>query len=220
MWPAFPASDYYGSSATPRRQQRTVRLPRAKLGGHRRDASHVHHQPVGRVGAQLYPGGIATPHRNTRRGLARPTNKRASKTIPSNNENRAPLQPIPASFGAAALSRGFKHWFVSYAFLPSYRTRPTGGEPLLDCQGLLPPSTSPQASDCPSASPAVTATGSGSFHPTRLKWRLVAQCWNARGAVSYGMSAAKVATVTVPGWSWPGRFTRGSAGRSYRGPRL
>ena len=26
------------------------------FGGHRRDASHVHHRPVGRVGAQLYPG--------------------------------------------------------------------------------------------------------------------------------------------------------------------
>jgi len=49
LWTAFPSSlvgryshDYYGSSATPRRQQRTVRLPRAKLGGHRRGASHVH----------------------------------------------------------------------------------------------------------------------------------------------------------------------------------
>jgi hypothetical protein len=27
-------------------------------------------------------------------------------------------QPIAASFGAAVLYRGFKHWFVSYAFLP------------------------------------------------------------------------------------------------------
>jgi hypothetical protein len=47
---AFPSSlvardchDYYGSSATPRRQQRTVRLPQAQgLGGPRRGASHVH----------------------------------------------------------------------------------------------------------------------------------------------------------------------------------
>jgi hypothetical protein len=35
--------DYYGSSATPRRQRRTVRLPRTQgSGGHRRGASHVH----------------------------------------------------------------------------------------------------------------------------------------------------------------------------------
>jgi hypothetical protein len=30
------------------------------------------HQPVGRVGAQLYPGGIAMPHRNTRHDPTRP----------------------------------------------------------------------------------------------------------------------------------------------------
>jgi hypothetical protein len=30
MYRAFPGSDYYGSSATPRRQQRTVRLPQAQ----------------------------------------------------------------------------------------------------------------------------------------------------------------------------------------------
>ena len=48
---AFPPSlvgryshDYYESSATPRRQQRTVHLLRTpkRFGGHRRDASHVH----------------------------------------------------------------------------------------------------------------------------------------------------------------------------------
>lgn len=73
MWPAFPASEYYGSSATPRRQQRTVRLPRPlRVGGHRRDASHVHHVPVGRVGTQLYPCGIAQQHRNTLLSLDRP----------------------------------------------------------------------------------------------------------------------------------------------------
>ena len=55
-----PARGPTGRSATPRRQQRTVRLPRTRRsGGHRRDVSHVHHQPVGRVGVQLYPGGIA-----------------------------------------------------------------------------------------------------------------------------------------------------------------
>jgi hypothetical protein len=74
MWPAFPASEYYGSSATPRRQQRTMRLPRTptRSGGHRRDASHVHHDPVGGVGTQLYPCGIAQQHRNTPLSLSRP----------------------------------------------------------------------------------------------------------------------------------------------------
>jgi hypothetical protein len=117
LWTAFPPSmmgrdshDYYGSSATPRRQQRTVRLPRTPnsgSGGHRRDASHVHYQPVGRVGAQLYPGDIAARYRNTPRGLAHPSKKRVGKTVPSEQRDRASQQPIAASFGAAVLYRGF-----------------------------------------------------------------------------------------------------------------
>jgi hypothetical protein len=107
LWTALPPSPvgryshgYYGSSATPRRPQRTVRLPRARrLGEHRRDASHVHHRPVGRVGAQLYPGGLAARHRNTPRGLARPISKRAGETVPNSYRDRAPQQPIAASFG-------------------------------------------------------------------------------------------------------------------------
>src|SRR6202043_1961190 len=71
-------------------------------------------------------------------GLARPTNNRTGKTIPSNNEDRAPLHPITASFGAAARYRGFKHWFVSYAFLPCYRTRPAGGKTVARSSGAAP----------------------------------------------------------------------------------
>jgi hypothetical protein len=89
-----------------------VRLPQTPnggSGGHHRDASHVHYQPIGRVGAQLYPGDIATRYRNTARGLAHPNRKRMDETVPINNENRASQQPIAASFGAAVLYRGFKH---------------------------------------------------------------------------------------------------------------
>jgi hypothetical protein len=176
MWPAFPTADYYGSSATPRRQQRTVRLPRpVRVGGRRRDASHVHHQPVGRVGAQLYPGGIAAHHRNTPRNLAGSINKRADETVLIEKQDRAPQQPIAASFGAAVLYRGFNHWFVSYAFLPCYRTRPAGGEPLLDRQGLLPPSAAPPASGCPPASPDRYGGRGRGLSPHPVIWRLVAQ---------------------------------------------
>jgi hypothetical protein len=76
---AFPPSpvgrychDYYGSSATPRRQRRTVRLPHTLAGsaGTAGALPTFTHTPVGRVGAQLYPGGIAARHRNAARGLA------------------------------------------------------------------------------------------------------------------------------------------------------
>jgi hypothetical protein len=71
----------------------------------------------------------------------------------NSNQDQVPQQPTAASFRADSAYRGFKHWFVSYAFLPRYRTRPAGGGPLLDRQGLLPPSVPPRTSDCPSASP-------------------------------------------------------------------
>ncbi len=67
------------------------------------------HRPVGRVGAQLYPGDIATRYRNPARGLIRPNEKRSDKTDLNSNEDRASQQPIAASFGAAVQYRGFKH---------------------------------------------------------------------------------------------------------------
>jgi hypothetical protein len=133
------------------------------------------HRPLSRVGAQLYPGGIATSYRNPARGLDHPNGKRSAETTLMGKQDRAPQQPIAASFGAAVLYRGFKHWFVSYTFLPSYRTRPAGGEPLLDRQGLLPPSTAPPASGYPSASPDRYGGRRRGLSPRTVKWRLVAQ---------------------------------------------
>jgi hypothetical protein len=69
------------------------------FGGHRRNASHIHSYTGGRVGAQLYPGGIAARHRTTPRGLARPISKRAGETVPNSYRDRAPQQPIAASSG-------------------------------------------------------------------------------------------------------------------------
>lgn len=63
--------------------------------------------PVGRVGAQLYPGGIAAGYRNPARGLNGPNGNRSVETIPMGKRDRAPQQPIAASFGAAVLYRGF-----------------------------------------------------------------------------------------------------------------
>lgn len=99
-----------------------MRLPRAHQPGPAGTAEALPtftHMPVGRVGAQLYPGDIAACHRNTARGLTRPTRNGAGKTAPSKNKSRASQQPIAASFGAAVLYRGFDHWYrFPYAFLP------------------------------------------------------------------------------------------------------
>ncbi|MGH9044276.1 MAG: hypothetical protein ACRDVP_05485, partial [Acidimicrobiales bacterium] len=59
MWPAFPASDYYGGSVPFPSHQQTTRLPVAALAGRRegrlKNGSHVHHIPVDRIDAQLFP---------------------------------------------------------------------------------------------------------------------------------------------------------------------
>ena len=64
MWPAFPTSDYYEGSVPSCGQQSTADLPAAALAGQRvgqpRDGSHVHHEPVDELGAQLCPCSIAT----------------------------------------------------------------------------------------------------------------------------------------------------------------
>ena len=108
---AFPPSlvardchDYYGSSATPRRQQRTVRLPRTPKGsaGTAGTLPTFTHRPVGRVGAQLYPGGIAARYRNTARDLDRPNRQTVGRDGPEQTtRTEHPKQPIAASFGAA-----------------------------------------------------------------------------------------------------------------------
>jgi hypothetical protein len=65
MYTAFPCSDYYEDSVPSSGHQPTVGLPAASLvgqrGGRLEDGSHVHHVPVGRIGAQLFPCSIATP---------------------------------------------------------------------------------------------------------------------------------------------------------------
>jgi hypothetical protein len=136
------------------------------------------HTPVGRVGIQLYPGGIAARHRNAARGLAA-RDRRAGETVLNEYQDRAPRQPIAASFGAGDEYRGFNHWYrFPYAFLPCYRTRPAGGGPLLDCRGPL--AARRRTSDVGAALqllPAVAAAGGEVSHPTRTygaSWRRLA----------------------------------------------
>jgi hypothetical protein len=167
---------------------RLPRTPKSSAG----TAGTSTHTPVGRVGAQLYPGGIAAVYRNTPHGLARPIGKRADETIPNDKRDRAPQQPIAASFGAAVLYRGFNHWYrFPYAFLPCYRTRPAGGGPLLDCRGRLPPNAAPPASVLPSSF----------FRPSRrpgARSRTPPGCMAPRGAVplrTIGSSAGQPADV-------------------------
>ena len=114
---AFPPSlvgryshDYYGSSATPRRQQRTVRLPQTPTAGSAGTAGTLPtftHQPSGRVGVQLYPEGIVARYRNPARDLDHPNSHRTDEMVPNSNQDQAPQQPTAASFRADSAYRGF-----------------------------------------------------------------------------------------------------------------
>jgi len=64
VWTALPPADYYGDSAPPCDHQPTAGLPATGLAGRREGrshgGSHVHHEPVDGIGAQLFPGSLAT----------------------------------------------------------------------------------------------------------------------------------------------------------------
>jgi len=117
MWPAFPASDYYGPSTPPRRHHPTASLPttaRRQQGGRHRDGSHVHHASIDGVGAQLFP----LQHRHEYaadlpRGLTTDCTKPASESPPANGADGAALRPTSTRLEPASLLRGFNHWFTS-----------------------------------------------------------------------------------------------------------
>jgi hypothetical protein len=177
LWTALPPSlvgrcshDYYESSATPRRQQRTVRLAQTPEGstGTAGALPTFTHMPVGRVGAQLHPGGIATQHRNTPRSLARPNTNRSDETVLNSKQDRAPR---------AAHSRQFRGCFPVSGLQPlvSVSLRPfclaTAPSPLAAdrcsiVKGRLPPNAAPPASVLPlSFTRPLRRPGAGPFIP-------------------------------------------------------
>ena len=132
------------------------------------------HRPVGRVGAQLYPGGIAARYRNTARGLARPSDNGRARRPPSEQRDRASQQPIAASFGAAVLYRGFNHWFD----FPTPFCLASGPGPLAADRcyivGAAPAPSPTSGLGLPPASPGRYGGRGWASHPTRLygaSWR-------------------------------------------------
>ena len=73
MWTAFPPSDYYADSDTPRAHQPTSSLPEPPPAARRaRGVSHVHHDPFDRVGSRLYPYSQTGRHSQHPAGHQRP----------------------------------------------------------------------------------------------------------------------------------------------------
>jgi hypothetical protein len=182
VWPAFPTSDYYGGSVPSHDQQPTAGLPATGLdsrrGGRSQDGSHVHHQPVDGVGAQLFPGSLATgtpqtfpvaswPATSTGVRVALPRCWSSVRCCP------APIRQISSRFlSCGGSTTGSCNTCTFPSCLPgpgrlAVPTRPVvvGAAPTLPCASRvrLPPA-SPGRYDSPEVGL--------SSHP--VKWRLVA----------------------------------------------
>ena len=126
--------------------------PPTGLGGHRRDASHVHSY-AGRQGRRP-----AVP-RGHRRAPPQPGTRPRPPDRKTSGQDGPEQQPGPST--PTTHSRQFRGCCpvsglqplvrFPYAFLPRYRTRPAGGGPLLDVEGRLPPNAAPPASVLPSS---------------------------------------------------------------------
>jgi hypothetical protein len=191
LWTTLPpcpvgrdSHDYYGSSATPRRQRRTVRLPQTQgSGGHRRGASHVH-SSTGRQGRRP-----AVP-----RGHRRAPPQHGARPHPSEREpdgqdgphrERGPSVPTAHSrqFLAGDESRGFNP-LVSVSLRLSAlladparwrRTAPTSS------RAACRPTPHLRRQCCPPASPDRYGGRGWGLTPHPVIWRLVAQSRIRRG---------------------------------------
>ena len=114
MWTAFPPSDYYADSATPRAHQPASGLAGLPPAARRaRGASHVHHDPFDRVGSWLYPYSPSDGHSQSPAGHhARTEQPDAERAAVKQGGIVAVDDPDPPGFGSLQKSRGFYHHFA------------------------------------------------------------------------------------------------------------
>lgn len=155
MWPAFPASDYYGSSAPPRRHQPATGLPAdqqdAGRGGDCRDGSHVHCRTVRRGRRPTMPlqhrhDYAADLHRGLPTGdITQPRSSPPDIAVRRAEWVRVADQPRSARFELEGLLRSVQS-LVSHVRLPVLLAGPgpsgsTG--PSRRCQGCFRPHPRP-----------------------------------------------------------------------------
>jgi hypothetical protein len=114
MWTAFPPSDYYADSATPRARQPASGLAGLPPAARRaRGASHVHHDPFDRVGSWLYPCSTSGEHSQSLTGHHVQVNEPdVARATVNQGGIVAADNPCPPGFGSLLQSRGFDHQFA------------------------------------------------------------------------------------------------------------
>ena len=178
MWPAFPASDYYGPAAPPQGRRRTTRSPAVScLAGRPRTGTRGWFPRSPQTARRVRCPAMPLRHRHgyaagLHRGLPTSVTKPA-KEFPArhNGQVRTAIQPISTGFELAALLRGFTplvphvHLLVSLA-----EPAPSGSTGASRrCRGRLPPSPASPGSGCPQLHrPAATGRRWRSLTPTRF----------------------------------------------------
>ncbi len=114
MWTAFPPSDYYADSATPRARQPASGLAGPPPAARRaRSASHVHHDPFDRVGSWLYPYSPSGGHSQHPAGHRAQTKQPGAERAAVKQSGVVAVDdPDPPGFGSFKESRGFYHQFA------------------------------------------------------------------------------------------------------------
>jgi hypothetical protein len=142
MHRAFPGSDYYADSATPRPPQPASGLAGPPPAARRlRGASHVHCDPFDRVGSRLYPCSTSGKQSQHLPGHRAPIGTGSKRPAVFKGTIVAASNPCPPGLGLVCESRGFYHRFAfalpfglacTHAGVWQYR-------PAVTLSGLLPP---------------------------------------------------------------------------------
>ena len=211
MWTAFPPSDYYADSATPRAHRPASGLAgRPPAARRARGASHVRHDPFDRVGSWLYPYSPSDGHSQ------HPVGHHA-RTEPPDAERAAVKQggivavsdPCPPGFGSLEKSRGFYHHF---AFALPFGLASTHAgvwqcRPAVALSGRLTSDARSRASAVPSFSGPLHQPGAGIPAGTD-------EMFDVRHLLSHGASWRR---FTFLGYAFRGRGARSRNGRIFNG---
>jgi hypothetical protein len=142
MHRAFPGSDYYADSATPRQRQSASGLARPPPTARRpRGASHVHRDPFDRVGSRLYPCSTSGKQSQRLPGHQAPIGTGSKRPAVFKGTVVAASSPCPPDLGLVCESRGFYHRFAfALPFgLACTRAGVWQYHPAVTLSGLLPP---------------------------------------------------------------------------------
>jgi len=186
VWPAFPASDYYGGSVPSHDQQPTAGLPATGLDGRRGGRSRtVPTFTINRSTGSVPSYSPAASPRVRRSPSPWPPGRQPqpASESPSHAAGRACAAARPRS---ARFRAGFSLAGVP-PLVPAIRTPSRLAcraravwqcRPVPSLSGLLPPSPAPPGLGCPQLHRAAATTQRWAFHPTRsngASWRTKSQ---------------------------------------------